>query len=188
MLFSNFDWFFLLFQLIISLFFVPRLFSSFCLLWKYTLARHGSFGVLIMPVWSALEAVIWKLNVEIRTRKWNAQRWRMTKREAIQAHVSWRVSWCCSTALSHLPSQNSFKREKIYKQKISYFVTKDDRAEIRVQAQLSWRVSWCDSTVLSHFPSPNHFKMEKISTSRQFRILLPKKTARLRGPCGLATL
>ena len=38
MLFSNFDWFFFLFQLIISLFFVPRLFLSFCLLRKYTLS------------------------------------------------------------------------------------------------------------------------------------------------------
>ena len=39
-LFSNFDLFLFLFQLalIISLFFVPRLFSSFCLLRKYTLS------------------------------------------------------------------------------------------------------------------------------------------------------
>ena len=37
MLFSNFDWFFL-FELIISLLFVPRLFSSFCLLRKCTLS------------------------------------------------------------------------------------------------------------------------------------------------------
>ena len=37
MLFSNFDRFFL-FQLIISLLFVPRLFSSFCLLRKCTLS------------------------------------------------------------------------------------------------------------------------------------------------------
>ena len=70
--------------------------------------------------------VIWELtwaNVKIKTRKWNAQRWRMAKRTEIQTHVSCRVSWCCSTALSHFPSQNYFITEKIYKQKISYLIT-----------------------------------------------------------------
>ena len=70
--------------------------------------------------------VIWELtwaNVKIKTRKWNAQRWRMATRTVIQTHVSCRVSWCCSTALSHFPSQNYFITEKIYKQKISYLIT-----------------------------------------------------------------
>ena len=113
-LFSNFVWF--LFQLIISAFFVPRLFSPVCLLWKHTLAV-----LIIVGPWRVIPAqimmgVIWELTwtnvVKIKTRKWNAQRWRMAKREETQAHVSWRVSWCCSTALSHFPSQNYFKTEK----------------------------------------------------------------------------
>ena len=133
-LFSNFVWFLL--QLILSAFFVPRLFSPFCLLWKYTLAV-----LVIVSAWMVIPAqimmgVIWELTwtnvVKIKTRKWNAQRWWMAKREDTQAHVSWRVSWCCSTALSHFPSQNYFKTEKICKQKISYFITNGPsiRAEV----------------------------------------------------------
>ena len=91
--------------------------------------------------------VIWELtwaNVKIKTRKWNAQRCRMAKRTEIQTHVSCRVSWCCSSALSHFPSQNYFITEKIYKQKNSYFITngRSIRAEKRrIQEQASWRVS-----------------------------------------------
>ena len=166
-LFSNFVWF--LFQPIISAFFVPRLFSPVCLLWKHTLAV-----LIIVRPWRVIPAqimmgVIWELTwtnvVKIKTRRWNAQRWRMAKQEENQAHVSWRVSWCCSTALSHFPSQNYFKTEKICEQKISYLITNGPsiRAEMR---QESWRVSWSDSTAVSHFPSQNHFKMEKISASR----------------------
>ena len=111
---SNLVWF--LFQLIISAFFVPRLFSPVCLLWKHTLAV-----LIIVSPWRVIPAqimmgVIWELTwtnvVKIKTRRWNAQRWRMAKRKETQAHVSWRVSWCCSTALSHFPSQNYFKTEK----------------------------------------------------------------------------
>ena len=68
-----------------------------------------------MLVLSALVTVILKLtwtNVKVKTRKWNAQRWRMAKRGEIQTRVSWRVSLCCSTALSQFPSQNYFKTEK----------------------------------------------------------------------------
>ena len=166
-LFSNFVWF--LFQPIISAFFVPRLFSPVCLLWKHTLAV-----LIIVSPWRVIPAqimmgVIWELTwtnvVKIKTRRWNAQRWRITKRENTQAHVSWQVSWCCSTALSHFPSPNYFQTEKICEQKISYLITNGPsiRAEMR---QESWRVSWSDSTAVSHFPSQNHFKMEKISASR----------------------
>ena len=118
--------------------------------------------------------VIWELTwtnvVKIKTRKWNAQRWRMAKRAAIQAHVSWRVSWCCSIALSHFPSQNYFKTEKkITSRKHHILLLTDDRAEKRrIQEQARWRVSWSDSTTVSHFPRRNHFKVEKISTSRKF--------------------
>ena len=167
-LFSNFVWF--LIQLILSAFFVPRLLLPFCLLWKYTLAVLVIYIVNLRGVIAAqiMVGVIWELTwtnvVKIKTRKWNAQRWRMAKREETQAHVSWRVSWCCSTALSHFPSQNYFKTEKICKQQISFITNGPSiRAEMR---QASWRVSWSDSTAVSHFPSQNHFKMEKISTSR----------------------
>ena len=58
-LFSNFVWF--LFQLILSAFFVPRLFSPFCLLWKYTLApltlAHWLF--IIMVLGTLMVTVIW---------------------------------------------------------------------------------------------------------------------------------
>ena len=145
-LFSNFVWF--LFQPIISAFFVPRLFSPVCLLWKHTLAV-----LIIVSPWRVIPAqimmgVIWELTwtnvVKIKTRRWNAQRWRITKRENTQAHVSWQVSWCCSTALSHFPSPNYFQTEKICEQKISYLITNGPsiRAEMR---QESWRVSWSDS-------------------------------------------
>ena len=134
-LFSNFVRF--LFQLILSAFFVPRLFSSFCLLRKYTLA-HGVLVIEKMTVLGALtpRTVIWELtrpSVKIKTREGNAQRWRIGERAAIQAHVSLAGFLMCSTALSHFPSQNYLITEKIYKQKNSYSITngRSIRAEKR---------------------------------------------------------
>ena len=77
------------------------------------------------------------------------------------------------------------KGKKFTSRKFHILLLKTIVPKWEIQAQVSWRVSWCDSTVLSHFPSQNHFTMEKISTSRKFRIFLPKKIARLRGPCSL---
>ena len=61
MLFSNFDWFFFfLFQLIISLFFVPRLFSSFCLLRKCTLSDLFTRVQGAMTVDAIMMGVMWE--------------------------------------------------------------------------------------------------------------------------------
>ena len=51
--------------------------------------------------------------MKIKIRETNVQHLRMAKRARIPAQVSWRVSWCRSTALSHFPSQNYIKKEKI---------------------------------------------------------------------------
>ena len=66
--------------------------------------------------------------MKIKIRETNVQHLRMAKRAGIPAQVSWRVSWCRSTALSHFPSQNYIKKEKISKHKIPYFITEDYRA------------------------------------------------------------
>ena len=93
-----------------------------------------------------IRTVIWELtwpSVKIKTLEGNAQRWRMATREAIEAHVSWRVSWCV-LLLSVTFHLKLFNNGKIYKQKNSYFITngRSIRAEKRrIQEQASWRVS-----------------------------------------------
>ena len=81
-----------------------------------------------MLVLSALVTVILKLtwtNVKIKTRKWNAQRWRMAKRVAIQTRVSWRFLDVVLLLSVSFHLKIILKRKKIYKQKISYFITNE---------------------------------------------------------------
>ena len=127
--------------------------------------------------------------MKITTRKWNVQRWRIAKRAAIHAQVSWRVSWCCSTALSHFPPQNYFKTKKISKQKISYFITNGrsfQNGRFKHRHWLTSFIMWFDCrqslSVSKSFLDGKDFYKPKFN-----RILLPKTMiARLQGPCGLA--